>query len=93
MFDLQALVHLGRHAVVRQPALIHESVDLLCGIFRLREKAVESLEVVGRASVKDATGVDIKRNCIEVLLVSTSAARQMPLLHGCSMQALPFYDH
>ncbi len=72
MFDLQAFVHLARHAAVRQPALVNESVDLLCGIFRLREKAVESLEVVGRASVKDATGVDIKHNCIEVLLVSAS---------------------
>jgi hypothetical protein len=72
VFDLQAFVHLARHAAVRQPALVNESVDLLCGIFRLREKAVESLEVVGRASVKDATGVDIKHNCIEVLLVSAS---------------------
>lgn len=49
--------------------LVHESLDVLCNIFKLREKVVESLDAVGRASVKDATGIDIKRNCIEVILV------------------------
>lgn len=78
VFELQAFVHLARHAAVRQPALVHESVELLCGIFRLREKVVESLDVVGRASVKDATGIDIKGNCIEVLLVSANKALWSP---------------
>ena len=74
MSDLQAFVHLARHAAIQQPGLVHESVELLCGIFRLREKVVESLDVVGRASVKDATGIDIKHNCIEVLLVRTKSS-------------------
>ena len=54
------------------PALLSKEqkpLDVLCNIFKLREKVVESLDVVGRASVKDATGIDIKRNCIEVILV------------------------
>lgn len=69
MVDLQAFVHLARNIGVQHPVLVHESLDVLCNIFKLREKVVESLDAVGRASVKDATGIDIKRNCIEVILV------------------------
>ena len=68
--DLQAYVHLARYVAVRYPAFANEAVALLCDIFRLREAVVESLEVVGRVSVKDASGIDIRRNCIEVLLVT-----------------------
>jgi len=68
--DLQAYAHLARYVAVRYPAFANEAVALLCDIFRLREAVVESLEVVGRVSVKDASGIDIRRNCIEVLLVT-----------------------
>ena len=70
MADLQAYAHLARYVAVRYPAFANEAVALLCDIFRLREAVVESLEVVGRVSVKDASGIDIRRNCIEVLLVT-----------------------
>ena len=73
MADLQAYAHLARYVAVRYPAFANEAVALLCDIFRLREAVVESLEVVGRVSVKDASGIDIRRNCIEVLLVTDPA--------------------
>ena len=70
---LQALLRIALQIAIHQPALASRSVLLVADIFLLTEAVnrdtLDIADRAGRASVKDATGIDIKRHSIEILLV------------------------
>jgi hypothetical protein len=70
--QLQALLHLATQISQHQPALAAAAIALISDIVLLPEASGDTLDAsdrAGRASVKDATGLDIRGNCIEALLV------------------------